>query len=141
MKNRRSFLRILSASPLAIKASADKAISDLAGISNANSMAPMTPMASYGATAAGENSSWKRKVLSFVAKNTLPEWFDDELRRRYQTVTYLDPDIAAKRTWSMCVKIATQRERNIERGRREAVEGPMRQLRHSEFSEQFGVYL
>lgn len=137
MKNRRSFLRLLSASPLAIKASADKTISDLAGISNANSMAPL---ASYGAPAS-DSSGWKRKVLSFVAKNTLPEWFDDELRRRYQTVTYLDPDIAAKRTWSMCVKIATQRERNIERGRREAVEGPMRQLRHSEFSEQFGVYL
>ena len=50
------------------------------------------------------------------AKNVgLPSFVKEGLRRNSQYVGQLDPDLAAKRAWSMSVKILTQRERNLER--------------------------
>ena len=85
--------------------------------------------------------AWKKKVLRFLANNALPDWLDDELRERNRYVGYLDPDIAAKRSWSMAVKIATQRERNIARAKTDALNGPRRALRHREFEETYGVWI
>lgn len=124
--------------PLAAKAAADKAIGDLAGISPLPNGLP--PTFGIGGGDVSQNS-WKTKVARFLAEKAIPDWFEDELRERHRYVGYLDPDIASKRSWSMAVKIATQRERNIERGRREVIEGPKRSMRSREFEEKWGVWI
>lgn len=144
MTSRRTFLQILgvapAAVPLAAKSAADKAIGDLVGIS-AHSPG-MPPMAMVSGTPQDVGvGTWKQKVLRFLAENTLPEWFEEEARQRNRVVSYLDPDIAAKRSWSMAVKIVTQRERNIERAKQDAMDAPRRGLRSREFEEKFGVWI
>lgn len=57
----------------------------------------------------------------FVAAETyvktfgIPAHIEAQIREGEAAVYNLDPDIAAKRSWSMCVKIVTQRQRNIQR--------------------------
>lgn len=145
MTDRRSFLRILGmapAAPFAVKAAADKAAAELIGIS---AVPTGTPPGAYLGGAIGNSpdntGAWKAKVLRFISGKKLPDWFEDEVRNRNRVVSYIDPDIACKRSWSLNVKIATQRERNIERAKLEAIEGPSRSLRSREFEEQFGVWI
>lgn len=144
MTTRRSFLQIMglsgAAAPLAAKAASDKAIAEMAGVFPLGPGTPIGVGMSMPPTAVGGND-WKAKVLRFIARNTLPDWLEEELRWRHRTVGYLDPDIAAKRSWSMNVKIITQRERNIARAKQEALEGPRRSLRNREFEDQYGIWL
>lgn len=145
MTNRRALLKMLRfapAAPLALKAAADKAIGDLVGISNVGYAGPPPSGGiSGGAPVSISGDDWKKKVLRFLAKNTLPDWVDEELRLRNRNVGYLDPDIACKRSWSMAVKIATQRERNIQRAKHDALDGPRRGLRTRELEETYGVWI
>lgn len=128
------------AAPLAAKAATDKAIGELSGIQPIG-YASALPSLSGGEPTASSSDSWKKKVLRFIANRALPDWLDEELRERNRVVGYLDPDIACKRSWSMNVKITTQRERNIQRARHDAMEGPKRGLRQREFEERYGVWL
>jgi hypothetical protein len=141
---RRSILRVLGlgsvVSPLAVKAAADKTIADLSGIAAHNPPSPGIGL-SGGMPQTSDSISWKSKVLRWLATRSLPDWFEDEMRLRNRHIGYLDPDIAAKRSWSMAVKVLTQRERNIERAKHDAIEGPRRGLRSREFEEQFGIWL
>ena len=142
MTSRRSVLQLIGlspvAAPLAAKAARDKAIGELSGITN---MPYGAPMPGIGASPSLGQDDWKKKVLRFLAEKAIPEWLDEELRERHKQVGFLDPDIACKRSWSMNVKIATQRERNIEAARRNVLEGTKRGLRTREFEEKWGVWI
>lgn len=141
MNSRRSFLRIMGVAPLAAKATADKAIADLAGVSPVSGGFGVPMPSLSGGVAEQSADTWKKKVLRFLAEKTLPAWFEDEIRERNRHVGYLDPDIASKRSWSMNVKIVTQRQRNVERAKRDAIDGPRRGLRSREFEEKYGVWI
>lgn len=146
MTNRRSFLRVLGmapvAAPLAIKAAAEQAVGQLSGVASGGLAAGhFTGAGQAASNSLGGMGGWHKKILQLVAENALPDWYDEHLRRMHGQVTALDPDIASKRSWSMNVKIATQRERNIARARNELTDGPERQLRRDEFCQKTGVYL
>ena len=117
--SRRSFAKALGlapvAAPLAAKAAADAEIAKLIGISS------VAPQFEYGVSTAGvPQSSFDydkaRIAAAQYAKNVgLPDFVRESMRRNSQYVGALDPDLAAKKSWSMSVKILTQRERNLER--------------------------
>lgn len=54
-------------------------------------------------------------VAEHVKLFGLPPGVDEHYRRRARHVSGLDPDIANKQSWSMAVKIMSQRQRNYER--------------------------
>lgn len=118
--SRRSFAKYLGLTPLAAKATADAEIARLAGISTGG--APSLQYAASGGYgvpvgAAGPDDYNKARIAAAqYAKNVgLPEFVRESMRRNSQYVGALDVDLAAKRSWSMSVKILTQRERNLER--------------------------
>ncbi len=65
-----------------------------------------------------EAMSYERRLIGaaeYIKMFGLPEVIDFELRDRSRCINSLDPDIACKRSWSMSVKIMTQRQRNYDR--------------------------
>jgi len=116
--SRRRFLSVLGASPLAVKAAADEATAKLLHIDTSGlGSRPGLPY-DYGRTAANVPTNADNPYAAaarFIRQFGIPEWFDKELRDRAAQVYTLDPDIACKRSWSLAVKIATQRERNYRR--------------------------
>ena len=141
---RRRFLSFMGAAPLAAKAAAESATAQLIGLQNMPMVGPQVMASISGGMPEALNStsaSWKSKVMRFLAQNALPDWLEADIRRRNQSVGYIDPDIACKKSWSLNVKIATQRERNIQRARADMFEGPRRGMKAREFEEQFGVWI
>lgn len=142
---RRSFLRLFGsgavAAPLAAKAAADKAVADLAGVSLLPNASLAYPSVGGGPPTTSGQDDWKRKALRFLSRPDLPDWYEEVLRERALQVTSIDPDIACKRSWSMSVKIMTQRQRNLERMRKEAIAGPRRSMRLHEFQCDTGIWL
>jgi hypothetical protein len=117
--SRRSFAKFLGlapmAAPLAAKAATDSEIAKLAGV--ALEGAPSTQYApGYGVPVGMDEYNKARVAAADYARLVgVPEFVKEQLRRNSQYVSCLDPDLAAKRSWSMSVKIATQRERNYAR--------------------------
>jgi hypothetical protein len=114
--SRRNILKLLgvtpAAAPLAAKAAADSEIAKLAGLA-LDSAPPRQYAPSYGM---GEDYLKARVAAAdYVKLLGVPDFVKEQLRRNAQYVSCLDPDLAAKRSWSMAVKIVTQRERNFER--------------------------
>lgn len=116
--SRRGFLRLLGASSLAAKQALDKEVAAVA----LGGDKPLAPYSLLAAAHGGEDDDFtanKAAQLHVVARyfNTvgIPEFAEKELRAQTQYVTVLDPDLAAKRSWSMSVKIQEQRERNYQR--------------------------
>lgn len=128
MIGRRSFLRILGlaapGAPLAAKAAVDAEIAKLAIPGNYPSA--LAGVAKYGLGDLGPAAQGQIAPKDWVHPHIqmgdyiklfgrLPQHVEQNVRNRSQYVTHLDPDIANKRSWSMSVKIATQRQRNYER--------------------------
>ena len=105
------------AAPLAAKAAADAEIAKLAGV--ALDGAPAREYSTgYGPPVAGGMDDYNQARLAaadYVKVVGVPDFVKEQLRRSSQYVSCLDPDLASKRSWSMAVKIATQRERNYAR--------------------------
>jgi hypothetical protein len=121
--SRRSFATLLGlapmAAPVAAKAAMDAEIANLAGVSSVVAPAFEQSAGQYGAPAQGGMDYYaKTKIAAseYIKLSGLPEFVHENLRRQSQYVSGLDPDIAAKRSWSMSVKVLTQRERNLARG-------------------------
>jgi hypothetical protein len=70
-----------------------------------------------------------------------PPFFDEEMRVRHSGVYNLDPDIANKRSWSMAVKIATQRERNLKIGTESVFTNQLRRYALEEFARTTGWWI
>ena len=120
MTNRRSFLKLIRfapTAPLAAKAAADAHIAKMAGVA-----LDVAPAHAYGASGVAPqpmgSAEWERTQIAaadYVKLFGLPEFVRENMWRNSQYVGALDPDLAAKRSWSMSVKIAEQRQRNFKR--------------------------
>ena len=121
MISRRSFATLLGlspvAAPLAAKAAVDKEIASLVGLSGAIAPTAEYGNGAFGPSAIGGNEYLKIRIAAaeYAKLMGLPEFVRENMRRSSGYVSALDPDLAAKRSWSMSVKILTQRERNLER--------------------------
>lgn len=124
--NRRRFLSLLgvstAAGPLAAKAALDEGIARQAGL-NLSALATGGkwgygsggPPASSQGQISGQYFSHDEKIrlaTAYIKSFGLPEFVQKTAREQSKWVNALDPDIAAKRTWSMSVKIQEQRARN-----------------------------
>lgn len=140
---RRRFLSFLGAAPLAAKVAAEGAASQLIGLQGMSiPSAPVMASISGGMPQTIDSGgTYKAKVLRFLAQNSLPDWLEADIRKRNFNVGYLDPDIVSKKSWSLNVKIATQRQRNIERARKDIWDGPRRSLHSRELEEKFGIWI
>lgn len=132
--NRRSILRLIGlspAAPIAAKAALDAEVARLTGMQPDGGAGPF--QYSGGGEPASDNGnggSYMRSQVAaaeYVRAVGVPDFVRDALLRNAQYVSYLDSDLAAKRSWSMSVKILTQRQRNYER----AVEAVSYQSRHA----------
>jgi hypothetical protein len=105
-----------AAAPLAAKGAADAQIAKLAGVVVEGASASQYA-APTGAGFPGPDEYNKTRIAAseYVKMVGVPDFVTEQIRRESQYVSYLDPDLAAKRSWSMSVKIATQRQRNFER--------------------------
>jgi len=120
---RRTFLSLLGAAPIAGKAAADAEIAKATGIWTADGLGNASMGLIGGIEVAppstvGENIAYEKRLTGaadYIKAFGLPEVVRFELQDRAKYVSALDPDIACKRSWSMAVKIMTQRERNFER--------------------------
>lgn len=123
--NRRKFLSLLgvgvAGAPIAAKAALDESILKQVGVTTqsftggASSMnGPMS--ASIGGPTSGLTyAQTVSRASTWIKMMGMPKDLEKEFRERARYVHALDPDIAAKRSWSMSVKLMSQRERNYER--------------------------
>jgi hypothetical protein len=122
--SRRSFFAFMGTAPLAAKVAADEAIAKAAGSFTSIGLGNSSLGLSYGGLpqASGESFGvhvpYEKRLIGaadYVKMFGLPEVMEFELRDRSRSVNSLDPDIACKASWSMSVKLMTQRQRNYER--------------------------
>ena len=97
---------MFGSAPLAVKAASDKAIAELSGI-EANGLG--------GMDVGPPDSQDPAKLSDHIKLFGFPEIVLEEARRKADYTYSLDPDIACKKTWSLNVKIITQRQRNYEK--------------------------
>lgn len=119
---RRTFFGFLGAAPIAAKAAADAEIAKgmnltLTGLGDASLRlhggSPLVDQPSQEACIPYE----KRLIgaADYVKAFGIPASVDSRMRDDARYVHCLDPDIACKTSWSMSVKIMTQRQRNYDR--------------------------
>lgn len=145
---RRSFLQALGlapvAGPLAAKAAADKAIADMAGVQidglrgGGGGYGPN--VAPPRATASAADIDQFQAAAQYVKTFGLPKFAEAQLRENSRYVGGLDPDIAAKRSWSMSFKIVTQRQRNYEAALRRIEEAGWQSPARMAFNKVLGTW-
>lgn len=119
--NRRGFLGLFGVSvvsaPLAAKVAADEVLAKQSGIQY------LAPSGLSGASdgppsmSAVSNMPYHHRVtktIDYIKIFGIPDFIKKETRERSKWVGALDPDIACKKSWSMSVKIMTQRQRNYD---------------------------
>jgi len=126
--NRRGFLGLLGvgavSAPLAAKAAADSVIAEqmsmgpygLIGLGNASLGLPGG--GPPGQVVDGPYIPYEKRLIGaadYIKIFGLPKHVENEFRDSAKHVYALDPDIACKKSWSMSVKIMTQRQRNYDR--------------------------
>ena len=129
MATRRKFLGILgvgaASAPLAAKEALDKSISDL--VIRGEEAAPIAPSTALYDRFNEDHDERRSRIDAAAdylrAGNPIPDYVEKKMRVNASYVPALDPDIACKRSWSMSVKIATQRERNYERQKEKMMKG------------------
>lgn len=140
--NRRGALKLFGMAPvmtkkLAGKLASDAAIGQLAGISAVNHGSP-----SEGVAPSGGPHDWKVKLKQWLKlKEPIPAWWEDNIRARCQFVHSIDIDIANKKSWSMAVKVATQRERNVQRELKALERNMWLDDQRDAFYEKWGIWL
>lgn len=121
--DRRGFLKVLgigtASAPLAAKAAFDAEISTVTGLGpvGAVGLGQYIPFESSGQPGAASNMTWAQQVTGvseYIKIFGLPEVIEKSIRKESKYINSLDPDIACKKSWSMCVKIQHQRERNFQ---------------------------
>jgi hypothetical protein len=117
-QSRRSLLKLFGlapvAAPLAAKAVLDSEVGRLAGVQSRDVLAPPFEYSGSGPPISSSSDVYSQ-AADYVNMFGIPEFARENMRRNAGWVGALDPDIAAKRSWSMSVKILTQRERNFAR--------------------------
>lgn len=120
MTTRRNILKMLGLSPLAAKVAADSKILSLSGIDE--NRTPVFASGGYGDYPPSQStaSTMSYEDIQIAAQHYaetigIPDFIKSRIKRDSQYVNALDPDIAAKKSWSVSVKVLTQRERNYQR--------------------------
>lgn len=120
--SRRTFFGLMGTAPIAAKAAAEAEIAKGAGMINWNGLGNSSLGLSYGGIPVDPSNGpyvpYEKRLMGaadYIKMFGIPEIMDYELRDRSRSVNYLDPDIACKVSWSMSVKLMTQRQRNYER--------------------------
>lgn len=129
MATRRKFLGILgvgaASAPLAAKEALDKSIADL--VMRGQEAAPLAPSSELLTPYLDDRDEWRGRVELAAqwlrAGNPVPDHVEKKMRNDASYVSALDPDIANKRSWSMAVKIAAQRERQYEEAKARMLNG------------------
>jgi hypothetical protein len=113
---------VIASTSLAAKAAADEAIGAAAGLAATNGLRAAGP--AFGINAQqepGEAGSaalaWENRVIGtsdYFRVVGVPDFVKEIHRANAKYVHGLDPDIACKKSWSMSVKIMTQRQRNYD---------------------------
>lgn len=115
---RRAFLRALpgavAAAPIVAKAAADELIGKHAGLGTFSAFGNISGGEGGMPNGCAPSPQDPSLIRDFFHRFGLPEF---ERARIWEetAVGGLDPDIAAKQSWSMSVKILTQRQRNFNR--------------------------
>jgi hypothetical protein len=117
--SRRSFFGWCAATPLAAKASADRAVADLMKIDvDGAAFGANITGGEFGGVPSQENAiPWKdhlKRCVNYVNVFGLPPEIDEIYRDQSKVVYRLDADIANKRSWSMAFKVLQQQQRNYE---------------------------
>jgi hypothetical protein len=121
---RRRFMALLgfgaASGPLAVKTAADAEIMQLTGTRVAESAIGSLVSGAGGAGAPISPSPeiYAKSIIAasdYIRVMGLPAALDARLRDEARWNDRLDPDIACKRSWSMSVKFAAQRQHNYER--------------------------
>jgi hypothetical protein len=117
---RRSFLALMGAAPLAAKATADAEIAKQIGLNSGGLIQGGFGNQIGGASALGmaDGGSYEQRITGaaeYIKMFGMPESIARELRENTRYVGALDPDIACKKSWSMSVKLMTQRQRQYDR--------------------------
>lgn len=114
--NRRGFFKLLGVAPVAAKAAADAEIAKVTTLGN-GFVAPHLLQGANGGGFPGSSSFDNNRLAAaaYMKLKGLPEHVREQLWRNATYVGALDPDLAALKSFSMSVKILTQRERNFQR--------------------------
>lgn len=120
---RRIFFGFMGTAPLAAKAAAEAEIAKGIGMMNLNGLGNAgmgLPSGSAGIPQAdiGPYVPYEKRLIGaadYINTFGLPKSVEERFRDDARHVHSLDPDIACKQSWSMSVKIITQRERNFQR--------------------------
>lgn len=137
-------LGVLAASPVAARSAIDKAALDAAGIRPFGGMGSglgIPPVGMETGAAASLGPPPWRRALSWFTQNQLPGWYLDRLREDAKSVYYLDPDLAANRSWSLAAKVQEQRHRNYIRLVEQTKQRVAWQDRIHDFAQRHGFYL
>ena len=124
--NRRKFLSLLgvgaASAPLAAKAAGDAQFAKDMGLHNFAGLGSATMGLSSGGPPAecnpGPYIPYEKRLMGaadYIKIFGVPSSVEFRMRDEAKYVAHLDPDIACKQSWSMSVKIMTQRERNYQR--------------------------
>lgn len=119
--NRRRFLSLLgvstAAGPLAAKAAAESEVANLMNIKALGSFGG-TGSLPNGAPGQTGGVSYSERLIGaseYVKMFGVPDAVAETLRLNARWINGLDCDIACKKSWSMSVKVMTQRQRNYDR--------------------------
>ena len=119
MIGRRKFLALLgigtASAPLAAKAAADAEILALTNFRYTSALASGNAMPGTNVPQAQDLAASQKATNYLSLMGRVPDFVECEARASASYVSSLDPDIACKRSWSMCVKIQEQRKRNYDR--------------------------
>ena len=146
MTTRRNALKLFGMAPLGAKKASQAIVEKLAGDATMQQLAGISAMPSGAQDTCNPSPvsgrDWKDKLKAwFRLKQPIPSWHEDEIRRQHQFVVALDVDIAAKKSWSMSVKIITQRERNVQRTLKNLERNIWLDDQKQEFYERYGIWL
>lgn len=143
--SRRWFLKAVPAAPMAAKAAAAKLVAE-PGVLGFPGLTPSTggyamPTGSSAQQTdnrpAARLSRWRDMLRHFGG---LPQWKLEEIRENCKYVAVLDPDIAARHSWSVSVKMQEQRRRNFEARVRQITERDFG-VRESEIEDRWKIWL
>lgn len=121
--NRRRFLSLLgvstAAGPLAVKAAAEVESASLMGVVTTGLGGGYIPgRPAENASQDGGYVAYEDRVIGvadYIKMFGVPKSIEETYKLNSQFVSALDPDLACKRSWSMCVKVQEQRQRNYQR--------------------------
>ena len=116
MKSRRSFLRVMGAAPLVAKTAAEEAAKSLAGI-GLSSGVQLNPAMSQAGIPVGANYTHPSaaNISQMLLDKAFRELVEEAAYQNNRHVSYIDHDLASKRSFSLAAKVTFQRQRNVAR--------------------------